>query len=434
MNILTPSFRILRKFFDNRELNLKLLISGHLNNHPDINRNEVTRIIYGVTRKEKLIEYIASKFVKRKISGMDKNTLVFLYIGIYLIHFSGSYPDYAVVNEIVGSAPGRSKGFLNAVLRRIGHESEDIDNLIAAIKDPLVKYSVSEEICENLGLITDNISETLDYLDSEPVFHVRVNQTDPDYNAAGSALREKKISCRYIRETGSFEISDAGQMVREIIPGYGFYFQNSGSFAVSAIASSFNGKKLLDGCAAPGTKSITISLLRPETEIISLDINPDRIKLIDPLISNSGIKNISTAAGDIISFPDKDAFDIILIDAPCTSAGTMRKNPDLKAKITKKNIEKNSTKQKQILRSVLSGAKKGAIIIYSVCSFIYDETEKVLEETINGSDRDNFEFIDIDNTLKDHTFTTRKGEFGVYLLPDKKMNNDLFYISAIRKK
>ncbi len=433
MNSLDPSFRILSDFFNNRDQNLKLLISRYIDRHPDINRNEVTRIVYGITRKEKLIKFIAERFIKKKISRTDKKTRIFLYIGIYLIHFSGSYPDYAVVNEIVSASPTRSKGFLNAVLRRVSIENDSIEKLKGTIMDPLVKYSVSEEIYKNLKLISDNVPETLDYLDSEPVFHVRVNQPKPDFKAAESILISKNIQYRYIKETGSFEIEEAGKMVREIIPGHGFYFQNSGSFAVSAVAASFSGKKILDSCAAPGTKSITLSLLRPDAEIISLDINPERIKLIAPFLKYSGMKNVSPVAGDITSFPVKDIFNIILIDAPCTSAGTLRKNPDLKSKITKDNIKKNSEKQKKILRSVLMGSKKGSVIVYAVCSFIYEETEDVLNDSINRSGIDNFEVVGINEILKKYNFTTRKEKFGVYLLPDDKMNNDLFYISAIRK-
>ncbi|MEN8223278.1 MAG: RsmB/NOP family class I SAM-dependent RNA methyltransferase [Acidobacteriota bacterium] len=433
MNILTPSFRILNKFFNNRDQNLKLLISRYLNDHPDISRNEVTRIVYGIARKEKLIEFIASGFVKRKLTGTDKNTLILLYIGIFLIHFSGSYPPYAVVNEIVETAPPRSRGFLNAVLRRVGREQNKIENLIDTIKDPLIKYSVSKEIYENLKMITENTDKSLKYLDAEPVFHVRVNQPDPDHNSAESVLKKKNISCRYIRETGSFEINDAGQMVREVIPEYQFYFQNSGSFAVSAVAASFKGEKILDCCSAPGTKSITLSLLRPEADILSLDINPDRLKLITPFLNSAGINNVALAAGNIISWPIKNIFDIILIDAPCTSAGTLRKNPDLKSKITKKTIEKNSLKQKQILTSVLSRAKKGSVIVYAVCSFIYNETEDVLNHSINESGKDGFEIVDVSKILKKYKLKIHNSEFGTYLLPDNKMNNDLFYISAIRK-
>ena len=156
------------------------MISRYLNNHPELSRNEVTRVVYGVTRKETLIEYIAKNYSNRKLSDTDEQTRILLYIGIYLTYFSRSYPDYAIVNEIVNFAPKRSRGFLNALLRKISSEHEKIDNIIKSIKDPRIKYSVSEEIISNLKHITSDVMETLEYLDSEPVFQVRVNKKNPD--------------------------------------------------------------------------------------------------------------------------------------------------------------------------------------------------------------------------------------------------------------
>ena len=135
MNILKPSFNILRSFFENRDQNLKLKISRYLNKTPEISRNEVTRIVYGIARKEKLIEHILGRFTTRKISGIDKKTRILLYIGIYLICFSRSYPDYAVVNEIVDLAERRAGGFLNAVLRKVSMEQPNMEKIINSIKD-----------------------------------------------------------------------------------------------------------------------------------------------------------------------------------------------------------------------------------------------------------------------------------------------------------
>lgn len=410
------------------------MISRYLNDHPEVNRNEVTRMVYGIARKEKLIDHIAGKFSNRKLSDTDKQTRILLYIGIYMIHFSRSYPDYAVVNEIVNFAPKRSGGFLNAVLRKISSENDEIGGIISGIKDPMIKYSVSGEIVNNLKQVTPDVFETLKYLDSEPVFHVRVNSEDVDLNKAKTFLESKNISCRIVEKIGSLEIDNAGQMVREVLPGYGFYFQNSGSFAVSAIASTFSRKKILDCCSAPGTKSITISLLRPDTDIIASDINPNRLKLITPFIKNTGRTNVELTAGNINSPPFKNIFDTILIDAPCTSSGTLRKNPDLKNKISNKSIIDNSIRQKEILRSVMAWVTPGTTIVYSVCSFINDETELVLSDSFRNFEQDEFEILETDKILKGFGFKFTQGNFGTFLISDHKLNNDLFYISVIRKK
>ncbi len=409
-------------------------MSRYLNNHPDISRNEVTRVIYGVTRKEKLIEYIVKNFSNRKLSDTDEQTKILLYVGIYLICFSRSYPDYAVVNEIVNFAPKRSRGFLNAVLRKISSDQEGINIIITSIKDPMIKYSVSKEIMTNLKYLTSDLTETLEYLDSEPVFHVRVNKKNPDLKKEREILDKKNIPCKIVKSIGSFEIENAGRMVRDILPGYGFYFQNSGSFAVSAVASSFKGKRILDCCAAPGTKSITLAHLCPNADIIASDINPNRLKLFIPFLKNSEADNIELIAGDINAPPFQNIFDTILIDAPCTSAGTLRKNPDLKNKINRENIKSNSLRQIEILRSVMSWAGRGTTIVYSVCSFIKDETEKVLDDVIHNFGEDEFEIIETDKVLTRYGFKFKKGAFGAFLLPDHTLNNDLFYISAIRKK
>ena len=411
------------------------MMSDYLNSHPGLNRNEITRIVYGVTRKEKLIEYISSRFINRKFKKIDKDIRILLLIGIFLIQFSDSYPDYAVVNEIVGlTSDKRAGGFLNAVLRKISREHEEINKIINNIEDPMIKYSISEEIYYNLDLITSDIDGTLEYLDSEPVFHVRINKKDIDPEKVKESFTKNNIPYKIINQTGLFEIENAGQVVRTILPEHEIYFQNTGSFAVSAVTSSFAGESILDCCAAPGTKTLTLSQLCPESQIVASDINPNRLKLIIPYINNSGRQNIELVTGDICSPPVKNVFNTVLIDAPCSSSGTLRKNPDLKSKINHENIERNSIRQMEILKSVMSWVNPGTTIIYAVCSFIQNETEIVLKDSIGNFRSDEFEILEAGNILQKFNFRSKKGEFGIFLLPDGELNNDLFYISVIRKK
>jgi len=399
----------------------------------DVNRDELTRMVYGVLRKERLIEFIASGFTKKQISGTDPQTRLYLYAGIFLLYFSSSYPPYAVVNEIVDAAPSRSKGFLNAVLRRVNRERTAIENRIASLKDPLIRYSVSEEIMENLKKVTSDTENALAYLDREPVFHLRVNRMHPDYGKAEARLLNKGIKHRFIGETGSFEIADTGRVVREVIPDQGFYFQNTGSFAVSAAAASFRGKNILDGCAAPGTKSLSMALIHPESTIVAMDIHSRRLAMIRPFLKASNTGNIHLVAGDITAPPVKNRFDTILLDAPCTSAGTLRKNPDLKNKITDAGIKKNARLQSEILRSALNLAEKGTIVIFAVCSFLEDETEGVMAPFFRQPGKAGLQTADVGETLRKTGYAISESEFGVYLLPHPELNNDLFYISAVKK-
>jgi len=433
LNVLKPSVRILGRFFRNRDQNLKLLISRSLNKQDGVRRDEVTRIVYGVLRKEKLIEFIAGAYIKKKLSDSDFPTRLLLVCGIYLLYFSRSYPPHAVVNEIVDTAPARSKGFLNAVLRKVGREQEKIEGRISSLRDPMVRYSVSEEIVHNLRKVTPDVEDALAYLDREPVFHLRVNGLHPDYTEAERRLNRKGISTLFIKETGSFEIKDTGRVVREIIPGHDFYFQNSGSYAVSAVTAAFSGKYVLDGCAAPGTKSLTVSLIGPESEILAMDIHPRRLLMIRPFLNASGAGNINLVAGDMTAPPLQPGFDTILLDAPCTSSGTLRKNPDLKNKIADSGIKRNARLQKNILRSALNLAAGETVVIYAVCSFFEEETEGVTAHLFRQTGAVRLESAVVEKTLREIGYHTRPGEFGTYLLPHPRLNNDLFYISAVRK-
>ena len=111
MKFLKPALDVLERFSANREQNLKRILSKTLEKLPKEIRNEVTRTVYGTTRNEKLIETVSAGHCRKKISSSDRRTRLLLNMGIYLILFSDSYPGYAVVNEIVKTAPAHSRGF-----------------------------------------------------------------------------------------------------------------------------------------------------------------------------------------------------------------------------------------------------------------------------------------------------------------------------------
>ncbi len=434
MNILDPVTKILQLYFDKKDSNLKLLISGYLENYSGNDKNEITRITYGIARKERLLKHIAEKYSKKGLIKTDMRTLILLYIGIYMLVFSDSYPAYAVVNEIANSSSKHSKRFLNAVLRKIGENTATIKLTIEDIKDLRIRYSVSDEIAKEVKTRFFSAEDTLKYLDSEPVFHIKADLNLIEIGEMEKIFSANGVSAKWLKEIDSFEVVNAGKIVQKIIRTHPIYFQNSGSFAISAVTASLAKSGVYDCCAAPGTKSITLSLMRPDITIVSGDVNFRRIRLIQPIIKKFNISNIDVVVNDILSPSFCNTFDTILIDAPCTSAGTLRKNPDLKIKITKQKVKKNSTIQKRILSSVISMAGPDTTIIYSVCSFFRDETESVMKEIFNKMGESKFKIIDIRKILSKYKFGIKQGKFGTYLIPDKNLNNDLFYISAFKLK
>jgi 16S rRNA (cytosine967-C5)-methyltransferase len=434
MEFLKPSLNVLKRFYNDPGKNLKLLLSGELDKIEDYHKHQaITRTVYGVVRNHRLLEYLVQKISQRKLKKIQPDVLLLLKIGIYLLIFSKSYPDHAVVNEVVKAAKGQTKNFVNALLRNITTNKTFIMNDMENIRQLDIIYSIPGILIENLKLISNQLEQNLEYLNREPQFHIRVNQKDYSYNEAKQILADNKIDTRELEKFHSFEIKQGGQVINRLLTKPLFYFQDTGSQMISIIASQFARKNVLDCCAAPGTKSVTLSLLNPQLTIYANDINPKRMKLFKDFRNQYDLTGIKPLVSDIKRISFKKDIDFIIVDAPCTSSGTLRKNPDLKIKINSDLVTKNANNQYEIMESLTSYFLGHVYILYSVCSFIKEESEGVMERLFNKfSQADRFEIIDLTQLLEEYGFLFKKGSYGYYLLPSETLNNDLFYISLLK--
>lgn len=434
MEFIEPSLNVLKRFYHDPGKNLKLILSGELDKICDYHKHQaITRTVYGVVRNHHLLEYLIQKISQRKLKKIQPDVLLLLEIGIYLLIFSRSYPDYAVVNEMVKIAKGKTKSFVNALLRNITTNKITIMNLLENIRQLNIIYSIPDVLINNLKLISNQLSENLEYLNREPWFHIRVNQKNTGYIQAKQLLKDNKIDFIELEKFHSFETKQGSRIINRLLAKSQFYFQDTGSQMISIIAAQFAHKKVLDCCAAPGTKSVTLSLLNPQLTIYANDINPKRMKLVKDFRNQYDLSRIKPLVSDIKRISFKKDIDFIIVDAPCTSSGTLRKNPDLKIKINTNMVNKNAQNQYEIMSSITSYFSGPGYILYSVCSFIKEETEGVMERLFDKlSLADRVEIIDLTLLLEEYGFLFKKGRYGNYLLPSRTLNNDLFYISLLK--
>jgi 16S rRNA (cytosine967-C5)-methyltransferase len=424
MDFLNLSLKVLKHYSQSPGHNLKRLISHFLDSETEGTGShpEITRTVYGVIRNESLLDFIIQHLTGRKPKKLEREVLLLLRIGIFLSIFSESYPGYAVVNEIVRRAKKSAKGFLNAVLRRCIAERESIHTLIDSINNPHIKYSISPLLVENIQSLSQDITPFLQYLDNEPLFHIRVNTKEYRFDQVMEVLTRAGLEIRPLQSFESFLVKNSGgsgvALRRLLNENKYFYFQNTASQIISIIAAQYAKEKILDCCAAPGTKSTTLSMIRPDLSIFANDINPYRVSLISNFCIQYHLDSIHPIASDAVKLGVNADFDFIILDAPCTSSGTLRKNPDLKLKIDHTMIQKNTALQREILQSILALFPR-AYILYSVCSFIKEETEDVV----------GFETIDLSPILDAYGFNYKKANRGFYLLPHPVLNNDLFYLA-----
>jgi 16S rRNA (cytosine967-C5)-methyltransferase len=443
MHFLKPSLRILNRYFQDPLVNLKLILSRELDEiRSDENRQAITRVVYGVVRNQRLLDHVIRQFSHLKLGKIQQDILVLLRIGIYLLVYSKSYPDYAVVNEVVKAiraSRGKAKGFVNAVLRNMAKDKTAVLDFLENIDQLEIAYSISDVLVNNLGVISPQIEVDLAYLNREPLFHLRVNTKDFEYTEIKQILADHGVNFNELEQFQSFEIKETRRVLHRLIKEKPFYFQNTGSQVASIIASRFAGQTVLDCCAAPGTKSVTLSLLNPRLTIYANDINPKRAKLMKEFLTRYRFTNIIPLVSDAsrMGIQPGTTIDFMIVDAPCTSSGTLRKNPDLKLKIDNDMVSRNAEIQHGIMASLIKHFSNNSAlryILYSVCSFIREETEGLMGKVFHcfpGIDR--FKTIDLSALLEEYGFTFKKGDYGYYLLPSDTLNNDIFYMVLLKK-
>jgi 16S rRNA (cytosine967-C5)-methyltransferase len=440
MQFIKPSFRILERFYGNPSQNLKLLLSRHLEGLPDMNqRHAVSRTVYGVVRMERQLDYIISRYSARKLKKIQPDVLMMLRVGVYLLIYSSSYPAYAVVNEVVAAARKNVRRFVNALLRAVTGDENAIRQSLQQLREtqPLgTVYSVSEFLVEQLEQISTELEKDLEYLNREPRFHLRINTGTSDFGTVKKRLQENDVNFKELETFQCLEVKETGPVIRRLLEEYRGYFQNTGSQAVSIIASHFAGKTAMDCCAAPGTKSVTLSMMKPGLTIIANDIHPGRVSLMIGFLQHYRLDRIRPMVSDAARPAVKPAADVdfVIVDAPCTSAGTLRKNPDLKLKIDRNAVERNAEIQYRMMTALLERLEKTRYFLYSVCSFTADETENVMDRVISKSPGGaSLSPVDLSEILDRYRFRYKKGKHGYFLLPSESLNNDLFYLSLLQK-
>jgi len=126
VNFITPAASVLREYFADPQTNLRMLLTRFLEHYSGSDKNAVTRTVYGVVRKDIALEHVIGLFLKNKRQPPAAATHVILKIAIFLLLYSDSYPDYAVVNEVVNAAAAKEKPFVNAVLRQLLRRRQEV--------------------------------------------------------------------------------------------------------------------------------------------------------------------------------------------------------------------------------------------------------------------------------------------------------------------
>ncbi|MGM9892247.1 16S rRNA (cytosine(967)-C(5))-methyltransferase RsmB [Limosilactobacillus sp.] len=379
--------------YSNLQLN-QLLVKNHLN---DSDRRLATRLVYGVLQHQLTLEYWLAPFVKGK--HLDSWVETLLLLSIYQYHYLERVPDWAVTNESIEIAKHRGgqgiRKFVTGVLHAILRQGlADLDQIADQQKRLMIKYSVPEWI---VGELSDQYGESktraiLAAINEPARLVIRVNTAVTDV-----ATVKKQLTASGVEFQDSQVVPDALVITSGSVVGSPLFDQGkitiqdeSAMLAVDSMDVQ-PGDRVLDACAAPGGKTTQIAArLDPAAggRVDALDIHQHKTRLIDRNAARLHVSDrVVSHALDARRVDDEfadETFDKILVDAPCSGMGLLRRKPEIR--YTKKLADSVNLHQiqKSILNAVAPKVKKGGIITYSTCTILKQENDQTVQAFLAG--------------------------------------------------
>jgi 16S rRNA (cytosine967-C5)-methyltransferase len=359
-----------------------------------LDRAFLTELTYGVLRWRGRLDWVIQQFSKTPFEKIEPEIVNILRLGLYQILFLTRTPTSAAVNESVELAKKfRGKGgagFVNAILRSLLRQGREVP-YPDFNQDPGLHISVVHS--HPLWLVKRwmnemGVEETLKVCASN-------NQIPPLTLRTNTLRTNREDLIRELKENGlnpfPTPFSEEGIRLENPPPTSELPFMKEGLYLIQDEASQLvtsildprPGERILDACAAPGTKTTHIAQrMKNEGEIAAIDLSYEKLSRIEENCQRLGVRIVKPKRGDAtqtIPFPRGMGFDRVLADVPCSGFGTIRKNPDLKWKRREEDIRRLSALQSFILKNLSGYVRTGGILVYSTCTVFPEENEEIIE-------------------------------------------------------
>ena len=389
----------------------------------------VTEIVYGTVARKLILEWYLSHFIEDR-DKLDNWLYILLLLSAYQLRYLDKIPNHAVVNEAVELAKARKKGsekLLNAVLRRILREGwPDVDSIKRKNKRDSIAYSLpvwlvsklKEEYGEERAqaifkslLVRNKASIRVADLSRKEEIKAVLEATDSPLAATGLVKEQGHFAGHDLFSEGAITIQDeSSQLVAPTLHLQGH-------------------EQVLDACAAPGGKTAHMASYLTSGRVMALDLYNHKLDLIQENAQRLGVADqVQTKKLDarkVHEFFGRDSFDKILVDAPCSGIGLLRRKPDIKYNKETADFTSLQEIQLEILGSVCQTLRKGGIITYSTCTIVSEENFQVVEAFLESHPE--FEQVKLEHECKDIL------KDGCILITPELYGSDGFFISQFRK-
>jgi 16S rRNA (cytosine967-C5)-methyltransferase len=392
------AFEVLRRVEEERAFAAPLLAGLPVELSAE-DRSLCYELTLGVLRRQLWLDRALEHFAGRKSEKLDAPVRRALRLGLYQLRFLTRVPARAAVNEsvnLVHAARVRSAASLvNAVLRRAAGEPEY--DPASEIKDPLEKISVETS---HPAWLVARWAEAFGHVEAEAFARAnndsapaafRVNTLSTNSDALIEELRDAGLSLAPSRVApGAWRVeggAGAGVLLRGLASEGKVYLQDEASQLVAHVLGARACERVLDACAAPGSKTTHAAALAGDGALfVAGDLYEHRLRTVAETCARLGVRSVRAVALDaerVLPFAD-GAFDRVLVDAPCTGTGTLRHNPEIRYRLAPENIRELSEVQSRILHEAARVVRPGGRLVYSTCSVEREENEEVIDKFLSA--------------------------------------------------
>ena len=418
-------------------LQLNQVIKQHQLGEAD--KRLLTTLVYGVIQHRLTFEYWLAPFVGDK--KLNPWVRELLYTALFQMQYLNKIPQHAIFNESIEVAKilghvGTAK-FVTAILHNISRQGLPDT---AAIADPIARLSVeaslpiwliNELVAQNGEAATRTLVATIN---DAPMQSVRVNTvlaTDEEVVASlaaenMTATPSQVADHAYIVSGGHVASSTAYQK------GWLTLQDESAMLPVESMHLTPAVKNVLDAAAAPGGKTTQIAaLVADDAQILALDVHPHKIKLIEQNAMRLQVADrIATQVLDARQVPTEVAtkFDRILVDAPCSGFGLLRRKPEIRYDKTLEDVQNLARLQGEILDSVSQNVAENGMIVYSTCTILRQENDDVIAQFL--AKHPEFELV---KTQTAHDLKADRQEAVLHIYPND-YHTDGFFVATLKKK
>ena len=374
---------------DKREAYANLALGAVLDKYKPakLDRAFTTELVYGTLRALNTLDWALGNYLRRPISGLTPVVRNILRLGAYQLLYMDRVPDSAAVNEAANLARRHGHAgivkFVNGVLRNLARGKDKLpfpDPAADPVASITLRYSHPEWLVR-LWLEEFGYDRTvaLCEADNQPAPNsVRVNSLKTEPAELMTLLQDTGIKVERGRYAADCLYLSGFVALGELAPFRDglFQVQDESSILVGQVVNPKPGTRVIDVASAPGGKATHLAqLMQDRGEILALDVHEHKLGLIEENCRRLGVNIVETLLADARALPEQYAglADYVLVDAPCSGLGVLRRRPDARWRKSQAQIQELTVLQAQILAAAAAVLKPGGVLVYSTCTITQEE-------------------------------------------------------------